>query len=73
MKNLDKIIEVRAKEILKVRRIKFILDFIKYVIDKFPFRIHTVKTERRHDFQAQFHWHIEDKGIRHVCIKPSSS
>ena len=28
MKNLDKIIEARANEILRVRRIKFILDFI---------------------------------------------
>ena len=28
MKNFDKIIEVRANEILRVRRIKFILDFI---------------------------------------------
>ena len=23
-------------------------------------------------FQAQFHWHVEDKGIRHVYIKPRS-
>ena len=23
-------------------------------------------------FQAKFHWHVEDKGIRHVYIKPRS-
>ncbi len=23
-----------------------------------------------HEFQAKFHWHIEDVGIRHVHIKP---
>ena len=25
-----------------------------------------------HEFQAQFHWHVEDKGIRQAHIKPSS-
>jgi len=25
-----------------------------------------------HEFQAQSHWHVEDKGIRHAYIKPSS-
>jgi transposase InsO family protein len=43
-----------------------------YVIDKLPFCIHTVRTDRGHEFQAQFHWHVEDKGIRHVYIKPRS-
>ena len=25
-----------------------------------------------HEFQAKFHWHVEDQGIRHAYIKPSS-
>ena len=29
-------------------------------------------TDNCHEFQAKFHWHVEDKGIRHACIKPSS-
>ena len=48
------------------------IDFIDYVIEKFPFRIHTIKTDRGHEFQARFHWHVEDKGMRHVYIKPRS-
>ena len=48
------------------------IDFIDYVIDKFPFRIHTIQTDRGHEFQAGFHWHVEDKGIRHIYIKPRS-
>jgi transposase InsO family protein len=43
-----------------------------YVIDKFPFRISTVRTDRGHEFQARFHLHVEDLGIRHVYIKPRS-
>lgn len=48
------------------------IDFIEYVIEKFPFCIHTVRTDRGYKFQAHFHWHVEDKGIRHVYIQPRS-
>jgi transposase InsO family protein len=50
-------------------KVKSATDFIDYVIEKFPFRIHTVRTDRGHEFQARFHWHVEDKGIRHIYIK----
>lgn len=46
------------------------IDFMNYVIDKFPFRIHTIQTDNGHEFQAKFHWHVEDLGMRHVYIKP---
>ena len=48
------------------------IDFVDCVIDKFPFRIHTIRTDRGHVFQAQFNWHVEDKGIQHTYIKPRS-
>ena len=31
-----------------------------------------MRTDRGHEWQAQFHWHVEDQGIRHVYIKPRS-
>jgi len=31
-----------------------------------------VRTDNGHEFQAKFHWHVEDKGIRHAYIKPAS-
>ncbi len=43
---------------------------IDYGIEKFPFRIHTIRTDRGHEFQAKFHWHAADKGIQRVYIKP---
>ena len=46
--------------------------FIDHVVEKCPSRIHTIRTHRDHGFQAQFHRHVEDKGIRHVYIKPRS-
>jgi transposase InsO family protein len=46
--------------------------FFDYLLEKFPFRIHTVRTDRGHEWQARFHWHVEDQGVRHVYIKPRS-
>jgi len=48
------------------------IDFVNHVIEKFPFRIHTIRTDRGHEFQARFHWHVEDLGMRHQYIKPRS-
>ncbi len=45
------------------------IDFINYVVEKFPFRIRTIRTDRGHEFQALFHWHVADLGMEHVYIK----
>jgi len=47
-------------------------DFVDHIRQTFPFRIHTIQTDNGHEFQAKFHWHCEDLGIRHVYIKPAS-
>ena len=68
MNNIDTLVEKKAIELIILRRKLFVIEWI----EKFPFRIHTVRTDRGHEFQAKFHWHVEDKGIRHVYIKPRS-
>ncbi len=40
------------------------------MVKKFPFRIRTIRTDRGHEFQALFHWHVADLGMEHVYIKP---
>jgi len=69
---IDDATRVRALRIYARHNQKNACDFIDYVIDKFPFRIREVRTDRGHEFQAKFHWHVEDKGIRHAYIKPRS-
>lgn len=69
---IDDATRVRALKIYRRHNQKSSIDFIDHIIEKFPFRIHTVRTDRGHEWQAQFHWHVEDKGIRHVYIKPRS-
>ena len=29
-----------------------------------------MRTDNGHEFQAKFHWHLADLGIRHTYIKP---
>lgn len=48
------------------------IDFLDYVVRKFPFRIKYVRTDNGHEFRSKFHWHAEDCGIIHKYIKPAS-
>ena len=43
--------------------------FINYVVEKFPFRISTIRTDNGHEFQSLFHWHVEDLGMTHSYIR----
>ncbi len=67
---IDDATRVRALRIYPKHNQKCAMDFIDYVVEKFPFRIHTIRTDRGHEFQAKFHWHVEDRGMQHVYIKP---
>ena len=69
---IDDATRVRALKIYTRHNQKNAIRFVDHIIKKFPFRIHTIRTDRGHEFQALFHWHVEDKGIRHVYIKPRS-
>jgi transposase InsO family protein len=69
---IDDATRIRALKIYNRHTQQNAIVFIDYVIEKFPFRIHTVRTDRVHEFQALFHWHVEDRGMRHVYIKPRS-
>jgi len=69
---IDDATRVRALKIYACHNQKNACDFIDYIIEKFPFRIREIRTDLGHEFQAKFHWHVEDQGIRHVYIKPRS-
>jgi transposase len=69
---IDDATRIRALKIYCRHNQANAIDFIDYVIAKFPFRIHTIRTDRGHEFQAQFHWYVEDLGMRHAYNKPGS-
>lgn len=66
---IDDATRVRALKIYDKHTQTNAIDFIDHVIQKFPFRIKEIRTDNGHEFQAKFHWHVEDKGIRHAYIK----
>jgi IS30 family transposase len=69
---IDDATRIRALKVYDRHTQKNAIRFIDYVVNKFPFRIHTIRTDNGHEFQARFHWHVEDLGMRHVYIKPRS-
>lgn len=69
---IDDATRIRALKVYNRHSQANAIDFVDYVIDKFPFRIQEIRTDNGHEFQAKFHWHVEDKGIRHAYIKPRS-
>jgi transposase InsO family protein len=46
--------------------------FADYLLDKFPFRVEAIQTDNGSEFQTAFHWHLMDRGIRHIYIKPAT-
>lgn len=46
------------------------IQFADYVLEKLPFRVEQIQTDNGAEFQSAFHWHLLDRGIRHVYIRP---
>jgi transposase InsO family protein len=67
---IDDATRIRVLKIYKKHTQKNAIDFVDHIIEKLPFRIHTIRTDNGHEFQAKFHWHVADLGINHVYIKP---
>jgi hypothetical protein len=62
---IDDATRIRTLEIYNRHTQQNAIHFIDHMIERFPFRIHTVRTYG-HEFQARFHWHVEDLGIKHL-------
>ena len=69
---IDDATRIRALRVSRRHTQQNAIAFVDYVVGTCPFRIHTIRTDRGHEFQALFHWHVADHGIRHVYIKPRS-
>jgi len=44
--------------------------FIDEALSRLPFRAEVIQTDNGSEFGSQFHWHVLDKGIGHVYIRP---
>jgi len=69
---IDDATRVRALNIYEKHTQANAIDFEDHVIGKFLFRTCQIRTDNGHEFQAKFHWHVEDLGISHSYIKRGS-
>jgi IS30 family transposase len=69
---IDDATRIRALKIYERHNQAHAIKFINHVVECFPIRIETIRTDRGHEFQARFHWHVEDMGMQHIYIKPRS-
>ena len=69
---IDDATRIRALKIYDRHTQDNAIDFVDYVIKLFPFRINNIRTDNGHEFQAKFHWHVEDLGMKHSYIKPGT-
>jgi len=51
---------------------KTAIRFVDYVLEQLPFQVMKVQTDNGAEFHAGFHWHLLDKGLQHVYIRPST-
>ena len=63
---------IRALKIYEKHTQANAMDFINYVVEKFPFRIKMIRTDNGHEFQSKFNWHVLDLGMEHAYIKPGT-
>ena len=48
------------------------IQFVDYVLEKLPFRVERIQTDNGAEFQSAFHYHVLDRGIGHVYIRPAT-
>jgi transposase InsO family protein len=46
--------------------------FLDYVLEKLPFKVEVIQTDHGAEFGSQFHYHVLDRGIGHVYIRPAT-
>jgi transposase InsO family protein len=48
------------------------IQFLDYLLAKLPFRVERIQTDNGAEFQSAFHYHVLDRGIGHVYIRPAT-
>lgn len=51
---------------------KTAVQFLDYVLAKLPFQVERIQTDNGAEFQSAFHYHVLDRGVGHVYIRPAT-
>jgi transposase-like protein len=69
---IDDCTRLRVLRVYRKHDQKTAIQFLDYVLEKLPFQVETIQTDNGSEFQAAFHWHILDRGIKHTYIRPAT-
>src|ERR1700722_17117638 len=69
---IDDCTRIRVLRIYAQHNQKSAIQFLDYVLEKLPFQVQTIQTDNGSEFQGSFHWHVLDRGIGHVYIRPAT-
>jgi transposase InsO family protein len=67
---IDDCTRLRVLRIYPQLNQKSAIQFLDYVLERLPFRVEVIQSDNGVEFGSSFHWHVLDKGIGHVYIKP---
>jgi transposase InsO family protein len=67
---IDDCTRIRVLKVFDACNQRTAVQFMDEVRRRLPFRVHVVQTDNGAEFQSQFHWHLEERDIRHVYIRP---
>lgn len=67
---IDDCTRLRVLRIYERNNQKAAIQFLDYVLSQLPFPVESIQTDNGAEFASAFHWHVLDKGIQHVYIKP---
>lgn len=69
---IDDCTRIRVLQIVPRLNQKAAIAFIDYVLARLPFEVVAVQTDNGSEFASGFHWHLLDRGIRHLYIRPAT-
>lgn len=67
---IDDCTRIRVLKVFDACNQAVAIQFIDDVLRRLPFRVHVVQTDNGAEFQSRFHWHLEERDVRHVYIRP---
>ena len=67
---IDDCTRIRVLKVYDACNQRTAIQFVDEVLRRLPFRIFVIQTDNGAEFQSQFHWHLEERDIRHAYIRP---
>ena len=67
---IDDCTRLRILKVFERNNARSAIQFVDFVCERLPFRVERIQTDNGAEFQKDFHWHVLDKGIEHVYIRP---